>query len=271
MTEFLDVPVYFVSEAKPRLFVFPGWLFYKQGGFADEFWEKNRETEMLSSLLCSNEESLGFSRDIIGMLLSVLVMFQALCFACVCQWGGVVDVCAPDCGLEVIRPTSIFIISSKYMNSKAELNVASHRGPCDSRRCFCRWQEGHGFTVWEEGAMHWMRTVTELASVARKGCWLQMAEGGRGFHSSKHSSYGAGPCLWGWRAPEDPTYAYFMKVDLLGWGEDMEISREPEWDHLVQYLDKVQMARLSSLLGVGWWGPRMWVLLWLRLRLTFGL
>lgn len=34
--------------------------------------------------------------------------------------GGVVHVCAPDCGLEVVRPLSIFIVSSKYMNKQTQ-------------------------------------------------------------------------------------------------------------------------------------------------------
>lgn len=55
-----------------------------------------------------------------------------------------------------------------------------------------------------------------------------MVEGGRGFYFFKYSFYGVGLCLWGWRVLEDFIYAYFMKVDLLGWGEDMEISREFE-------------------------------------------
>lgn len=89
-----------------------------------------------------------------------------------------------------------------------------------------------------------MRTVTELASVARKGCWLQMAEGGRGCHSPRCSSYGTGPYLRRWRAPEDPTYTYFMNMDLLG-------------------CDEAGSEQQRTLI-------RMRVLLWLRWRLTFG-
>jgi len=101
----------------------PGWLFYKQGGFAEDYREKNGITSLdnrdVIKFFMLKWGMIGIFRrdhqDVPGWFSDVL---DAL--PCYSVRGSIINVCAPDCGLEVVRPMSIFIISSKYTDKQTQ-------------------------------------------------------------------------------------------------------------------------------------------------------